>query len=101
MRNFTTRELRQTNNRLLAANGKLQKQVGELKQQLQLSGSGQFKRGPKQRYCSVAGGLQLAARRGISNCGAYSLGLATGVDVHGTTVARYEAWTWQKWEVVF
>ena len=49
-----------------------------------------WKRGAKQRYFSRGGGLQLAAHRCISNCGAYALGLAMSLDVHCSTVTRYE-----------
>ena len=39
---------------------------------------------------SVSGGLQIAARRTISNCGAYTIGLACGTDVHKKTIVKYE-----------
>ena len=87
MKKQLIRILRQQNKRLTAEKSKLQKEVEKLEGKLKSSG---FKRGAKQRYCSTEGGLQLAARRVISNCGSYTLGLATGVDVHGTTVSRYE-----------
>ena len=87
MKTDRIRHLRRVNGRLIAERTRLQKQVGKLEDKLNSSG---FKRGAKQRYCSTEGGLQLAARRVISNCGSYTLGLATGVDVHGTTVSRYE-----------
>ena len=48
------------------------------------------KRGVAQRYFTVKGGLELACRRVLSNCGAYAFGMATGLDMHGTTLGRYE-----------
>jgi len=64
--------------------------TSEANKKLQSSGAGRFKRGAKGRYCTTEGGLQLAARRCISNCAAYTLGLANGIDVHGSTIRRYE-----------
>ena len=42
------------------------------------------------RYFSVAGGLMLALRRCLCNTAAYTAGLGFGLDVHGTTVRRWE-----------
>ena len=62
----------------------------QLKDAKEAAANSSMKRGRKQRYLSARGGLELAARRVVSNSGAYALGLAAGLDVHGTTIARYE-----------
>ena len=49
-----------------------------------------FKVGDAQRFFSVRGGFSLALRRAVSGASCQSLGLAMALDVHRTTVARWE-----------
>ena len=46
--------------------------------------------GGAQRYFSMRGGMMLAARRCMPGTSAFRFGLALGIDVHGSSVTRYE-----------
>ena len=48
------------------------------------------KRGKASRYFSLEGGLMLAVRARVGNATSATLGIVLGVDVHGTTIGRYE-----------
>ncbi len=45
-------------------------------------------KGNAEIFLSVRGGLTLALRRALSLAAAHSMGMALGMDFHGTTVAR-------------
>merc|ERR1712079_304797 len=50
----------------------------------------QYKRGKLQRYFHIRGGLQMALSRCLANAAAYTVGYCLQIDVHRTTVCRYE-----------
>ena len=50
-----------------------------------------FHRGTKNHKLSIRGGMQLAARRALTNVGSQGIGLVLGIDVAGKTVRAWEA----------
>jgi hypothetical protein len=72
-------------------NTKLEITTADLAKELSSKRDADFKRGRQgERFFSVRGGMTLALKRSFANAAACTVGRTLGVDVHHTTVSRWE-----------